>query len=195
MFGVSSETTDVAFSAMTVTTGIFGTFTGGYVLDVVGNSIRNGMILGAVAMAGAALVILVAFATTTSFLLFCVVFSVGEFLLFFVQAPSNAIILWSVPREQRAIAMSLAVVVQHVAGDVPGPPIMGLIQEHLAHDWRVTMGSAVFVIALGAVCYGIGSQEGREGGLYDVEDVQEDQGVSERDLEREPERERLVHTG
>ena len=159
IFGVSSETTDVAFGVMTVTTGIFGTFAGGYVLDVVGNSVQNGMKLGLVAMAGAAIVILVAFSSTTSFLSFCVVFSVGQFLLFFVQAPSNAMILWSVPRDQRAIAMSLAVVAQHVAGDVPGPPIMGLIQEHVTRDWRVTMGLAVIVIAVGAACYGVGSRD------------------------------------
>ena len=159
MFDVSSEVTDVAFSVMTVTTGIFGTFTGGYVLDLVGNTVQNGMKLGLVAMAGAAAVILVAFASTTSFLSFCVVFSVGQFLLFFVQAPSNAMILWSVPRDQRAIAMSLAVVAQHVAGDVPGPPIMGLIQEHLTHNWRVTMGLAVIVISVGAACYGVGSRD------------------------------------
>lgn len=159
MFDVSSETTDIAFSVMTVTTGIFGTFTGGYVLDLMGNSIQNGMKLGLVAMSGAAGMILVAFSSTTSFLSFCVVFSVGQFLLFFVQAPSNAMILWSVPRDQRAIAMSLAVVAQHIAGDVPGPPIMGLIQEHVTHEWRVTMGLAVIVIAVGAACYGIGSRD------------------------------------
>ena len=52
--------------------------------------------------------------------------------------------------------MSLAVVAQHVAGDVPGPPIMGLVQEHVTHNWRATMGLAVAVIAMGAACYGVG---------------------------------------
>ena len=164
----SSETTDIAFSVMTVTTGIFGTFAGGYVLDLVGNSVRNGMLLGAGAMAAAAVVILVAFLSVSSFLVFCVVFSVGEFFLFFVQAPSNALILWSVPRESRAIAVSLGVVCQHVLGDVPGPPVMGLVQEHLTHNWRATMSLAVVFIALGSVCYGLGvGRDGAPGGVGD----------------------------
>lgn len=159
MFGVSSETTDIAFSVMTVTTGIFGTFAGGHVLDLVGNSIRNGMLLGAVAMAGAAIVILVAFLAVSSFTLFCVVFSIGEFLLFFIQAPSNALILWSVPRDKRAIAVSLGVVCQHVLGDVPGPPFMGLIQEHITQNWHTTMSLAVIVITLGAAFYALGVRQ------------------------------------
>jgi len=171
----SSETTDIAFSVMTVTTGIFGTFAGGFVLDLVGNSVCNGMLLGAGAMAAAAVVILVAFLSVSSFLVFCVVFSVGEFFLFFVQAPSNALILWSVPRESRAIAVSLGVVCQHVLGDVPGPPVMGLVQEHLTHNWRATMSLAVVFIALGSFCYGLGvSQDGED----------EDGGSEDRDEER-----------
>jgi MFS family permease len=171
---------------MTVSTGIFGTFSGGYVLDLVGSSVRNGMILGAVSMALASCVILVAFLTASSFLVFCVVFSIGEFLLFFVQAPSNALILWSVPRDERAIAVSLSVVCMHVLGDVPGPPLMGFIQQHVTNEWRFTMSLAVIIIAVGAICFSLGLRMAYETEeTVDTEWIEEETGDDRSDDDRE----------
>lgn len=53
------------------------------------------------------------------------------------QAPSNAVCMWSVPTGLRPFAMSISVVVTHLLGDVPSPPLLGSLQGRL-HDWRVT---------------------------------------------------------
>ena len=155
VFDVSSEKADVSFSIMTVLTGILGTFLGGHVLDSIGSSLRHGMVLGACGMCGGAVCIAVAFIMSRSFIVFCIVFGLGEFLLFFTQAPSNALILWSVPPPLRSLAVSMSVVSMHLLGDVPGPPIMGLVQSSIG-DWRITMALATLVIALGAVAYAVG---------------------------------------
>lgn len=160
LFGVSSKTADVSFSVMTVLTGILGTFTGGYILDAVGSSIRNGMVLCFASMVIAACIIAVAFLISSQFLVFCIVFSLGEFLLFATQAPGNALILWSVPHEHRPLAVSMSVVCMHLLGDVPGPPLMGLM-EGVIGSWRYTMALAALVIALGGIFYGIGIRVAR----------------------------------
>ena len=47
----------------------------------------------------------------------------------------NAVLLWSVPPGVRPLAMSLSVVATHLLGDVPSPPLLGLLQGRLG-NWR-----------------------------------------------------------
>ncbi len=161
VFDVSSKTADLSFSVMTVVTGILGTFCGGYILDMIGSSIRNGMMLCSTAMIVAACAIAVSFLTASQFLGFCIVFSIGEFLLFATQAPGNALILWSVPHEHRSLAVSMSVVCMHILGDVPGPPVMGLIEGAIG-NWRYTMALATIEIALGGLVYALGIRVARK---------------------------------
>jgi hypothetical protein len=51
------------------------------------------------------------------------------------QAPMNAVLLWSVPPGVRPLAMSLSIVATHLLGDVPSPPLLGLLQGWL-RNWR-----------------------------------------------------------
>ena len=52
-----------------------------------------------------------------------------------LQAPNTAVVLWSVPSRLRPLAMSVQVIVIHVLGDVPSPPLLGLLQERV-QNWR-----------------------------------------------------------
>lgn len=154
-FHVEPETADFSFGAMTVVTGILGTLAGGLALDRAGSSLKNGMILCCIGMVLGAVVIVVAFLASPSFAVFCNVFAVGELLLFFTQAPSNALILWSVPPASRPLAISLSVISMHLLGDVPSPPIIGIIQS-CTQNWRYTMSMAGIILGLGGLCYGAG---------------------------------------
>lgn len=51
------------------------------------------------------------------------------------QAPSNALVLWSVPPRLRPFAMALVVVIIHLLGDVPSSPAIGRLQDAM-HNWR-----------------------------------------------------------
>lgn len=53
-------------------------------------------------------------------------------LLFFIQAPVNAVILWSVPYKHRALATGLCVICIHLIGDVPSPTIYGVILDYFS---------------------------------------------------------------
>lgn len=77
----------------------------------------------------------VTFAFIQSAPLFFTLFAVGEFALFSIQAPINAVSLWSVPTAVRPLAMSLGIVAVHVLGDVPSPPIVGAVQTAI-DNWR-----------------------------------------------------------
>ena len=52
-----------------------------------------------------------------------------------LQAPQNAIVLWSVPPLLRPFAMSMQLITIHVLGDVPSAPALSLLQSQL-HNWR-----------------------------------------------------------
>jgi len=152
-FHVEPKAADMLFGGITVITGILGTLGGGIALDRMGSSMRNAATICSGSMLLGAVVIMLAFLTAPSFGVFALIFSMGEFLLFVTQAPGNALILWSVPPRQRALAISLSVVSMHLFGDVPMPPLLGLLQGHLS-NWRVTMSIAAVVIIVGGFFYG-----------------------------------------
>ena len=152
-FHVDPKSADMLFGVITVITGILGTLGGGIALDRMGSSMHNAATICSLSMLLGAAVIMLAFMAAPSFGVFSLIFSIGEFLLFVTQAPSNALILWSVPPQQRALAISLSVVSMHLFGDVPMPPLLGLLQGHLG-NWRITMSIAAIVIILGGVLYG-----------------------------------------
>ena len=49
--------------------------------------------------------------------------------------------MWSVPTALRPFAMSISVVVMHLCGDVPSPPLLGALQGWL-QNWRLRCGGA-----------------------------------------------------
>jgi hypothetical protein len=48
--------------------------------------------------------------------------------------------------------MSVSVVFMHVLGDVPAPPLLGLLQGQL-HDWRASMCALCALLFAGAAAY------------------------------------------
>ena len=55
-----------------------------------------------------------------------------------LQAPQNAIVLWSVPPLLRPFAMSMQLITIHVLGDVPSAPALSLLQSWL-RNWRSSL--------------------------------------------------------
>ena len=52
-----------------------------------------------------------------------------------MQAPSNAVALWSVPPLLRPFGMAILIICIHLGGDVPSPPALGWLQGKL-DNWR-----------------------------------------------------------
>lgn len=52
-----------------------------------------------------------------------------------LQAPSNAVALWSVPPVLRPFGMAMLIICIHLLGDVPSPPELGWLQNKV-DNWR-----------------------------------------------------------
>jgi len=155
-YSVDPETADLAFGGITVLSGVIGTLAGGILLDVTGSTLRNGCLLCAAGLTLGGALVIAAFALSQTFTQFCVVFGLGEAAMFSTAAPSNAVAMWSVPSGLRPLGMSLSVVAMHVLGDVPSPPIMGLVQGRL-QNWKLTMSLAAVFLFVGAAVYCVGA--------------------------------------
>ncbi|KDD76841.1 major facilitator superfamily protein [Helicosporidium sp. ATCC 50920] len=160
VFQVPPERADLSFGAVTIVTGIAGTLAGGLLLDRVGSSVRNALVLCGASLLCGGVLLTAAFALAPTYVSFMAVIAAGELGLFMSQAPSNAAVLWSVPQTLRPTAMSLSVIAIHLFGDVPGPPLLGLLQQRL-QAWRLSLGlwSAILLLAGGAYLYALGPLE------------------------------------
>lgn len=155
LFAISPRSVDLAFGGLTVFTGVVGTLSGGLLLDRWGSTLQNGTYLCFLGLASGSVFLILAFVLTKSFYTFCLVFSLGQCAMFSTMAPGNAIVMWSVPPGLRPLAISLSVVAMHLLGDVPAPPLAGLLQSKV-QNWRITMAVLACLLILGAGFYLIG---------------------------------------
>ena len=132
-----------------------GTLAGGLLLDHMGSSLRNALLVCAAGLACGGVLVVAAFSLTTSFPAFCLVLAAGEVFMFSSAAPSNAVVMWSVPAGLRPFATSISVVAMHLLGDVPSPPLLGWTQQRL-ENWRLTMSVYSLLLLAGAAAYATG---------------------------------------
>ncbi|KAL6785341.1 hypothetical protein ACKKBG_A03445 [Auxenochlorella protothecoides x Auxenochlorella symbiontica] len=170
VFDIPAPTADVTFGGVTVFTGIVGTLIGGVALDGMGSSIHNALLLCAAGLAAGCLLLIGAFALASNFVAFMAVLALGQMCLFATMAPSNAVVLWTVPPGLRAPAMSFSVVALHVLGDVPSPPALGFLQGRL-RDWRLSLSLASLLLAAGAACYALATAPARSATDYRAQDA------------------------
>jgi MFS transporter, Spinster family, sphingosine-1-phosphate transporter len=131
MFKLPPGHADLIFGAVTVLTGIFGTFLGGTVLDYAGGGspAAAGVCVTSVLFGFAFLQI--GFLSCRTLWPFVGLFAAGELMLFMVQAPVTRIILLSAPTALQPMAFSVQTISIHVLGDVPSPPLAGWLHDHL----------------------------------------------------------------
>jgi hypothetical protein len=135
----SAGNADLVLGLVTVVAGTGGTVFGGVMVDKVGASIGNAVAVCA-GSALVAFVLLEASFMVHSFPAFLTLFLFGESFAFVVQAPVNAVILWSVPPGVRPLACSMTTVFIHALGDVPTPPLFGVILQSFAKDDGLGLG-------------------------------------------------------
>ncbi|KAG2496928.1 hypothetical protein HYH03_004934 [Edaphochlamys debaryana] len=159
--GASSQA-DLVFGGVTVLTGVLGSVAGGVALDKMGSTLRNANVL----CAGSCLVgffwLLLAFTASRSFGGFMGLFAVGQFTIFLLQAPVAAVGMWCVPPELRPMGASLMTVAIHLLGDVPSPPLVGLLQSSLAagkdeaeaaQQWRISLSVVSLLLLLSGALF------------------------------------------
>jgi MFS family permease len=127
--GVPRAEATVVFGAIAVVTGIVGTLAGGWLTDKLKPEGRRPELwlsgwatLAAAPFAAAAFLLPERRAYLTAIV-------VAELLLFCSTGPINAVIVGVVSPAERATASALAIFAIHAFGDVPSPPLVGLVSD------------------------------------------------------------------
>jgi MFS family permease len=127
------EYANLAFSAVCVVTGLFGSFFGGIVLDFIGGA--EGMRGASRAFMLCTIYTLVALPLGTiafslrSAIPFFILLSVAELFVFGITSPMNVAFLNIVPKNLRNFSMSFQIFMIHIAGDMPSPVIFGRLAD------------------------------------------------------------------
>jgi MFS family permease len=162
---VSLDKADLAFGGVTAGTGLVGTAIGGLILDRLINTDSAVDAKQSLSKSGKTMLILFLSMCIGSPVLFCAFFAesfsimisllaVGELFLFITTAPSNAVLLWCVPSDQRAFSMAFSVVVMHLFGDVPSPVVTGYLKQQYGTKKAALVVTAFLSLAI--VCWGAG---------------------------------------
>lgn len=125
----------LAFSAVSVVTGIIGSIVGGIILDKIGGSkgmagSARGLMLCAIFIFVALLIGFGAFSTNIIALYFILLFA-AEFFIFCITSPVNVAFLSVVSTNLRNFSMSFQIFVIHAIGDFPSPYVMGWFADYI----------------------------------------------------------------
>lgn len=148
--GVPRADATVQFGGIVVVTGFVGTFAGGWLGDLLLRRSRQAYlwVSGVATLLAAPLAWIVFVDPRPGVYLPAVV--AAELLLFASTGPINSVIVNVVRPSERATAVALDILVIHVLGDVPSPPIIGWISDHASLD-RAVLIMPVAVLIAGAI--------------------------------------------
>jgi MFS family permease len=138
--GMSKADATVQLGVILVATGFVGTFAGGWVGDFFLRRSKSAYVLvSGWATVAAAPVALAAF-VFPSRAVYMPAIVVTELLLFASTGPINSAIVNVVEPGERATALALSILVMHLLGDVPSPPLIGAISD------ATSLGTAFLIV-------------------------------------------------
>jgi MFS transporter, Spinster family, sphingosine-1-phosphate transporter len=127
--GVPSSQATVQFGIIVVATGFAGTFAGGWLGDMLLRRWSEAYLwVSGIATLAAAPVALLAFLAASRPVYMAAIVG-AEVLLFFSTGPINSQLVNVVAPAHRATAMALNILVIHLLGDVPSPPLIGRLSD------------------------------------------------------------------
>ena len=148
--GMSKGDATVQFGAIVVVTGFVGTFAGGWAGDYFLKRSENAyMLVSGWATLAAAPAALVAFVSPSKPVYLSAIV-VTELLLFASTGPVNSAIVNVVAPTERATAVALSILGIHLLGDVPSPPLIGVLSDATSLGTAFLLLPAVIAVA-GAV--------------------------------------------
>jgi hypothetical protein len=105
IYNMKGTSADLVFGGVTVVTGVLGGLAGGSALDLLGATLRNANLVCAAANLGGLIFVLLSFLVARSFLVFTLLFALGELMLFCISVRRLAWPGWS-GRARRACAQA-----------------------------------------------------------------------------------------
>jgi len=127
--GLPRNEATVSFGAIVLMTGFAGTFMGGWVGDYLLKKTRSAYLwVCGVSMIAAAPIALIAFTHPDKHVYFTAIV-IAEILVFASTGPVNSAIVNLVSPNERATAVALSILIIHLLGDVPSPPLIGILSD------------------------------------------------------------------
>jgi MFS family permease len=127
--GMSRENATVTFGAIVLVTGFVGTFAGGWLSDYLLKFTKESYlwVCGITSLLAAPLT-LIAFNHPNK-TVYLTAMIIAEVLVFASTGPVNSAIVNLVSPAERATALALSILIMHLLGDVPSPPLIGYLSD------------------------------------------------------------------
>ncbi|HEV2719467.1 MAG TPA: MFS transporter [Thermoanaerobaculia bacterium] len=145
--GMSHGEATVTFGAIAFGTGLVGTAAGGWLGDLFLRRSRQSYLwVSGIATLIAAPITFVAL-TNPDRSIYLPAIVVAEVLIFVCTGPVNSAIINAVEPHERATALGFSVLVMHLLGDVPSPPLIGRLSDATSLDRAIIIVPVAIVVA------------------------------------------------
>ncbi|MEA2602625.1 MAG: transporter, Spinster family, sphingosine-phosphate transporter [Acidobacteriota bacterium] len=139
----------VQFGAIIVVTGFVGTFAGGWLGDRLLKRFRESYLwVSGLSMLAAVPFAWIAF-TARERPIFMTGIVIAEVLVFVSTGPVNSAIINVVAPDRRATAVALSILAIHLLGDVPSPPLIGIVSD------KTSLGHAMLILPFAFAASGL----------------------------------------
>jgi len=147
--GLPRSQATVSFGAIVLITGFVGTFIGGWIGDWLLKRTKEAYLwVCGVSSIVAAPIAFIAFTHPNKTVFFTAIV-IAEVLVFASTGPVNSAIVNLVSPTERATAVALSILIMHLLGDVPSPPLIGIISD------ATSLAKAFLIIPLAILISGI----------------------------------------
>jgi MFS family permease len=157
--GMPRSEATVTFGAIALGTGFVGTFAGGWLGDFFLRWTKKSYLwVSGIATLLAAPFTYVALSDDRR-IVYLTAIVIAEVLIFMSTGPVNSAIINSVAPGERATALGLSVFVMHFIGDIPSPPLIGMISDATSLQRGILIVPAA--VALAGIIWGFAAWRGR----------------------------------
>jgi MFS transporter, Spinster family, sphingosine-1-phosphate transporter len=151
--GMPRSEATVTFGAIALVTGFVGTFAGGWMGDLfLSRSKQSYLWVSGIATLLAAPATYIAVSNPNRSV-YLPAIAIAEVFIFMSTGPVNSAIINVVKPGERATALGLSVLVMHLVGDIPSPPLIGLVSDHSTLERAFMLVPLAIVVAGGIWCY------------------------------------------
>jgi MFS family permease len=151
--GMPRSEATVTFGGIALVTGFVGTFAGGWLGDLfLSRSKQSYLWVSGIATLLAAPATFIAVSNPHR-AVYLPAIAIAEVFIFMSTGPVNSAIINVVKPGERATALGLSVLVMHLVGDIPSPPLIGFVSDHSTLERAFMLVPLAIVIAGGIWCY------------------------------------------
>jgi fucose permease len=151
--GMPRSEATVTFGAIALVTGFVGTFAGGWLGDLfLPRSKQSYLWVSGIATLLAAPATFIAVSNPHR-AVYLPAIAIAEVFIFMSTGPVNSAIINVVKPGERATALGLSVLIMHLVGDIPSPPLIGIVSDHSTLEKAFMLVPLAIVVAGGIWTY------------------------------------------